>query len=646
MLKNIFLKTLHSNLPISRLPSFRFIKPRVLTTFPFRPFVINTAPKHELELTNLLEKAQEQVLAHKYSEAIKTYEECLSFIETQSNKKDYANLFINYLLSKAYYQNKEYTKAIHKAEQIIKVPDEELNTSNLQYVSDSYSIIAHSYLELNDLQKSEEFVRQCIKFKRMTSEHVLTLISYYKFLANLYIKQKKYPEALKILEDYLSEFSSTPPAFAETFAELYYIMGGIYENMKKLDKAILIYQNALKQGLFKQKPEEQTLVESKIALLYVETKNKEKAIETATKVLEKLNQVADKEISRVTLNNCIKVLDDLQENPLVLNLLKSWIESSKTDTVISNEIIRKVISMVDEKYEYNEVKQIITGLKDTFSKRETPSNIDMAELISYLAKLEKKNSNLDDALKLYLEAINLIKMTKKIPQSVPSILIEMAEIYFKKKNFDSALDSMYESLGVLSKFFGRSHPEAISIFTQSGNILKALGGKNEARDYYEKALLYAIDTLGQGHKITGFSYLNFGNALILTDLTKDGSEFIQNGLKILQKEIDRESREYCNALALAIEGFCYARNYNEAIKLGKDRLRLVKTLFGDLNMEYLNSLLELGSICTEANQVDDGLNYLQDALKVSKGLGENSPEMMKRLNIEIQKAINKKKAMA
>jgi len=150
----------------------------------------------------------------------------------------------------------------------------------------------------------------------------------------------------------------------------------------------------------------------------------------------------------------------------------------------------------------------------------------LAPLYHNLGNIYANNADYDKALLYFNKALSLYqKMPGETEQNIPAILSNIGFIYEKKGNYQQALDNYLQSVEK-----GKNTINKVTIYRNLANIYLVTNHPEDAKLYYELALDESLETFGEKHPETAFTYLKFGEFLSLTGKTSEALTFLDKGL--------------------------------------------------------------------------------------------------------------------
>ncbi len=235
--------------------------------------------KNQLQEANILTATGDVYFIQKqYDQAIIFYQQALA-LQRQSLNNRPAQLTILTQIMRAYnlssifaIKQKDYSRAINQANQVIILAPEALNISRelkqpevekqvLEIQSNAYSWIGNVYIELGDLQKAQEFAEQGLKIARQsqsltateianlvlkiadTNKNIQLKLDSLIILKDIYIAQGNYQKALELLKQSLTTAKQNKNPMSEYNSLAY--LAAFYMELGDYKQGIEFSQQAL-----------------------------------------------------------------------------------------------------------------------------------------------------------------------------------------------------------------------------------------------------------------------------------------------------------------------------------------------------------------------------------------------------------------
>lgn len=155
----------------------------------------------------------------------------------------------------------------------------------------------------------------------------------------------------------------------------------------------------------------------------------------------------------------------------------------------------------------------------------------LAPLYHNLGNIYANNADYDKALLYFNKALSLYQiMPGETEQNIPAILSNIGFIYEKKGNYQQALDNYLQSVEK-----GKKTINKVTIYRNLANIYLVTNHPEDAKLYYELALDESLESFGENHPETAFTYLKFGEFLSLTGKTNEALTYLDKGLKVYKQ---------------------------------------------------------------------------------------------------------------
>ena len=283
-------------------------------------------------------------------------------------------------------------------------------------------------------------------------------------------------------------------------------------------------------------------------------------------------------------------------------------------------------------------------------------NIETMKLLNDIALVMSDIGEMDNSLAIYkkLEKLCENKMSKETIPLYKMVLNNIGAIYQDLECCDKAIEYLEKSLPISKELYGEKsedyatvldnigniyfimgsfeksleyHNNAIDIFknnsiadsvsyarylSNTGTVYEKIKQYDKAFDYYKRALEIRIKKLGY-HPDVAASLINMGNVD-----TVNGIQYYLKAKDILEQTSGKNSKSYLTCITNIAQEERIRHNYKEAITILESILDIILNNYGEKDSQYISTLKELGYCKIFSNEFDEGANYYQKAMSLSK----------------------------
>lgn len=420
------------------------------------------------DLGNVEDKFQEYFFEALKQKGIENYDRAITAL-LKCLKLNDKEAVIYFELGKNYVQLKNFGAAEDVLKKAIALEPE-----NEWYLDELYGV----YYQLNDFDQALKTVKQMVKFHP----------DYKEDLASLYFRNKKYKQALKVLDELDAEFG-----FSKSRD---YLRNQIY-NANGDDKNRI-------ENLEERVENSPTNESNYLSLIYrySESGDKEKAFETAT---ELLRQIPNSHLVHLALYKFY--LDDNEPEKAIASMnivLKSTKIKPDAKAKVLNDFVKFVQNNSQYEGELLEVTSAI-ALSEGWKSHEELARY-------YLAKGDKSQ-----ALKLYLVALGKDSDNFDLAKNVLLLQIDVEQ---------------YAEVITLSNEFLETYPAQPILYLVNGVALNRLNRGKEAIDILETGVDYIIDNI----KMEADFYTQLSEAYRLNNNISKSQTFAKKAEQLLIKQ--------------------------------------------------------------------------------------------------------------
>jgi CHAT domain-containing protein len=358
-------------------------------------------------------------------------------------------------------------------------------------------------------------------------------------IGQLYYKISSYEIATKKTENAYNLYKSTYKVKTNLLAEINLLLGLLYANDYKTNRAIALFEEAL-DIFYKGKQVNNSDLISTLGILgglYSTTGQYEKAYTTLQKSLSivEIEIGKNSEIYLSSLNQLINVCFKLNKEDLLLKYIKESKQLSKNihgEKSIKNiknleELTQNSINVNNFTLTENLSMQTLTLQEEIYGKE----NIKNTHTLTVLGAINEQIGNYDVALQYYNRALLIQK--KEVGENhkdYANSLAIIGELNGKIGNYETALSILKESISILknNKIENAQSYMNLNVYA---NILEKTGNYKEALKVYESSL-EKIEDKGGAYDYTKISIL--GN---MANIFSNNYEF-EKALSAFEKSLN------------------------------------------------------------------------------------------------------------
>jgi len=177
----------------------------------------------------------------------------------------------------------------------------------------------------------------------------------------------------------------------------------------------------------------------------------------------------------------------------------------------------------------------------TVQNRGTTNHPEVANLLHSIGGIYHKHADYDEALACYQESIRVYHATLGPGNpTVAGTLVMVGSIYYKRRNLDSSLMFYREALRLNRDTYGLQHPDVAPILKSIGTILTKKGDYYEAYDVFRDVLTIKQTVHGPDHPEVASAYKSLGNVHYKLGELADAERQYRHALGIYRKTMGEE----------------------------------------------------------------------------------------------------------
>lgn len=265
----------------------------------------------------------------------------------------------------------------------------------------------------------------------------------------------------------------------------------------------------------------------------------------------------------------------------------------------------------------NKIDSLLISLEKTYQDS-TKCNIyiEIGNLLRF--------DNFDTALYYYNKSLD-ISYSKNLKLYQAKSLRMISVLHYYHYNYEKSIEFFLKTIKVYEEI--NDVNGIIRCYNNLGLIKTEQSQFNEALDYFNNALIYAIATKNKNE--ISISYQNIGNHYYNLGKYDKAIEFYFNSLKICEEIGNLKGISYCNSNIGVI--YNLQKNFNKALDFFNKSLKIDEEI-NDLKGIAMN-YNEIGIIYFEKKKYDTALIYLNKSLKYKEKINDQKGIASTLINI-------------
>ncbi len=443
--------------------------------------------------------------------------------------------------------------------------------------------------------------------------------------------------------------SSSPSYIFLFFLFIFITTGNAYKDKAEYDKALKQYFEALSQykGYYGEDDKNVALVLNNIAIVYRYKSDYKNAIQAYQQALSIYTHKYKKRLTEISenipevsdlLNNLGITYADLGEYEKAIQYYKQAYELKMKDSRngVNDTLIAGILNNMGLLYsdlgrtqEAQECYENALSLRrnNYFSRGGTntqnsvlENSPEIADTLNNLGILSEQQGDLDKALSLYKEALEIFKKNYEEEHTkIALVMNNLGGVYHAQKNYDEAKRNFTTALEIRKKLLGDKSSEVAGTLNNLGFLYEEMGDFEAAMRYYESSLQIKMHIFGgDPHLSIAKTLTNMViTAIHLKDLSK-ALTYSLRALEIRRALLDPNHQE----IGENMSNICYIYKsrgeLQNAKEYGEGALRNLVKHFGndDIRIAYLLSLL--GDTHLELHQYERAIERYQTTRRIHK----------------------------
>ncbi|CDW79587.1 tpr domain containing protein [Stylonychia lemnae] len=291
------------------------------------------------------------------------------------------------------------------------------------------------------------------------------------------------------------------------------------------------------------------------------------------------------------------------------------------------------------KYYEQALDHLTTALKlngSLFSKLEETKQFH-SHILTLLGKCYMEAGNHKDALSLIEKSL---KMNKQVQgEDHPSnctIMIAMAHVYLKMKDFDNATNTLFTVWEISQAKFGDNSEEVGQAYYELANAHLKKKDYNEAIKYQRKALqvYQGLENFRDSDHIANIA-ITLSKWLEIVEQIDEALEALKQAEQIYEYNYSVVDKRTCKVKRNIALLFLKANKYDEALEELKEVEELEKSLYGDNSVQLGKTFKVIGTLYLINSNPSEARDYLMRAHSIfeSKGLLKLLKEVKNKLKM-------------
>ena len=273
--------------------------------------------------------------------------------------------------------------------------------------------------------------------------------------------------------------------------------------------------------------------------------------------------------------------------------------------------------------------------------RDGPS-CDVASALSCMANVQSRRGDLDDALRLYAESLDMyksvIRSTKEMGgssrlaiQEVASTLKVMGMVHTKRGELDLSMACFQEAIDIMRANFNEkgSGPVVTSILSRIGGIFYKMGKFDEAMSHYQEAYDLATRTYGTTEHTEVAQVLHYiGGIHQKQGDVAEAMKCYKNAAKIYQTKLGRNDPTVATTLVCIGSLHYIAKDIDGAMGYYTEALRLNRAAYGTSHQDVIPTMKSIALIQSKKGNFDRSIEIFTEVRNIKCAeLGKMHPEV-------------------
>jgi tetratricopeptide (TPR) repeat protein len=267
---------------------------------------------------------------------------------------------------------------------------------------------------------------------------------------------------------------------------------------------------------------------------------------------------------------------------------------------------------------------------------------DVASALSCMANVESRRGDLDDALRLYRESLDMykavIKRTKEMGgrsglaiQEVALTLKIMGMVHTKRGELDLSMACFQEAIDIMRANFDEkgSGPIVTSILSRIGGIFNKMGKFDEAMSHYQEAYDLATRTYGTTEHPEVAQVLHYiGGIHQKQGDVAEAMKCYKNAAKIYQTKLGRNDPTVATTLVCIGSLHYVEKDIDGAMSYYTEALRLNRAAYGTSHPDVIPTMKSIALIQSKKGNFDRAIEIFTEVRNIKCAeLGKMHPEV-------------------
>jgi tetratricopeptide (TPR) repeat protein len=254
-------------------------------------------------------------------------------------------------------------------------------------------------------------------------------------------------------------------------------------------------------------------------------------------------------------------------------------------------------------------------------KRDLQTEYDLKDRLARMFFISAKYSAAESLIKQLLEFVK-----DKDQEDYARQLNELALVYDSQGKYDEAIKLYLESIEIDKKTIGIEHPDYATRLNNLAGVYKAQGKDDEAIKLYLEAIEIDKKTIGIEHPDYAIHLNNLAMVYKAQGKYDEAIKLYLEAIEIGEKTIGIEHPNYATRLSNLAIVYKAQGKYDEAIKLYLEAIEIDKKTIGIEHPNYAIRLNNLALVYDSQGKYQDALPFFEEALRICEAkLPETHP---------------------
>ena len=243
-----------------------------------------------------------------------------------------------------------------------------------------------------------------------------------------------------------------------------------------------------------------------------------------------------------------------------------------------------------------------------------PTHPQVAESLKNIAVLLHFRGKLDDAEKLYREALAILRAHGPRDAAVAQVIRHLGMLDLQRSEPKLAVSALQEALEIQQQEMPKDHPEIAATLNSLGMAWQNVGDLAKAEEFYRQALEMRVRVLGPDHAHTALTRGNLGGLLYEQRKYEKAEPIFRETLEVKRRKLGKDHPTVATSMTNLAVLLSTIGKWDEAEPFYREALEIRLKAYGEEHVSVAISRYYLARLLAQRGEAKEAEALMRTAL--------------------------------